>query len=83
VSELAVDLQSQPTRSIVYPLNRLTAHRNDACDYDSRCVAVVAAISLAVSNGQVEGQVNRPKLIKRSMVGRANFDLLCRRVLAA
>jgi len=33
------------------------------------------------SNGQVEGQVNRLKLIKRQMYGRANFDLLRKRVL--
>jgi transposase len=44
--------------------------------------AVVAALSLPFSNGQVEGQVNRLKLIKRSMYGRAKFDLLRRRVLA-
>ena len=45
--------------------------------------AVVAALMLAWSNGQVEGQVNRLKLIKRSMYGCANFDLLRQRVLAA
>ena len=28
------------------------------------------------SNGQTEGQVNRLKLLKRQMYGRANFDLL-------
>lgn len=33
------------------------------------------------SNGQVEGQVNRLKLIKRQMNGRASFDLLKARVL--
>ena len=44
--------------------------------------AVVAALSLPFSNGQVEGQVNRLKLIKRCMYGRAKFDLLRRRVLA-
>lgn len=33
------------------------------------------------SNGQTEGQVNRLKLIKRTMYGRANFDLLRQRVL--
>ena len=44
--------------------------------------AVVAALSLSVSNGQGEGQVNRLKLIKRSMDGRANFDLLRQRVIA-
>ena len=43
--------------------------------------AVRAALSLEWSNGQVEGQVNRLKLIKRQMYGRANFDLLRKRVL--
>jgi transposase len=45
--------------------------------------AVAAALSLPWSNGQTEGQVNRLKLIKRQMYGRANFDLLRQRVLAA
>ncbi len=44
--------------------------------------AVVAGLTVAWSQGQVEGQVNRLKLIKRSMYGRANFDLLRQRVLA-
>ncbi len=35
------------------------------------------------SNGQVEGQVNRVKLVKRSMYGRAGFALLRERVLRA
>jgi len=43
--------------------------------------AVRAALTLSWSNGQVEGQVNRLKLIKRQMYGRANFDLLRLRVL--
>jgi transposase len=43
--------------------------------------AVRAALSLSWSNGQVEGQVNRLKLIKRQMYGRAGFDLLRQRVL--
>lgn len=45
--------------------------------------AVKAAISLPWSSGQVEGHVNRLKLLKRQMYGRANFDLLRRRVLRA
>ena len=44
--------------------------------------AVKAALSLPWSNGQTEGQVNRLKFIKRQMYGRANFDLLRRKVLA-
>jgi transposase len=43
--------------------------------------AVKAALTLAWSNGPVEGQVNRVKLIKRQMYGRAKFDLLRQRVL--
>jgi transposase len=45
--------------------------------------AVRAALSLEWSNGQVEGQVNRLKLLKRQMYGRAGFDLLRRRFLQA
>ena len=43
--------------------------------------AVRAALSLPWSNGQLEGQVNRLKLIKRMMYGRGGFELLRRRVL--
>lgn len=45
--------------------------------------AVVAALTLPYSQGQTEGRVNRLKLIKRSMYGRAKFDLLRHRVLYA
>src|SRR5258708_40364598 len=40
------------------------------------------ALSLSWSYGPVEGHVNRLKFIKRSMYGRAKFDLLRQRVLA-
>ena len=43
--------------------------------------AVRAALTEPWSNGQVEGQVNRLKVIKREMYGRAGFDLLRGRVL--
>jgi transposase len=43
--------------------------------------AVSAAITEQWSNGQVEGQVNRLKVIKRQMYGRAGLDLLRARVL--
>ena len=43
--------------------------------------AVFAGLTLPWSTGPVEGQVNRLKLIKRSMYGRAKFDLLKLRVL--
>jgi transposase len=43
--------------------------------------AIEAALYLPWSNGPVEGQVHRLKLIKRQMYGRASFDLLRLRVL--
>jgi hypothetical protein len=43
--------------------------------------AILSGLSESWSNGQTEGQVNRLKLIKREMYGRANFDLLKRRFL--
>jgi hypothetical protein len=43
---------------------------------------VRAALTYNWSNGIVEGHVNRLKLIKRSMYGRAKFDLLRLRVLS-
>jgi transposase len=43
--------------------------------------AVMAAVELPWSSGQVEGQINRLKAIKRQMYGRAGFILLRARVL--
>jgi transposase len=43
--------------------------------------AVDAALRFPWSNGMVEGQIHRLKLIKRQMYGRAGFDLLRLRVL--
>jgi len=48
-------------------------------DYD----AVKAGVTLETSNGQVEGQINRLKMLKRQMYGRAGLDLLERRFLLA
>ncbi len=45
--------------------------------------AVRAGLSLKWSQGPVEGAINKLKLIKRSMYGRAKFDLLRIRVLCA
>lgn len=42
-----------------------------------------AVLCFRWSNGQVEGQVHRIKLVKRSMYGRASFPLLRARVLHA
>ncbi|MEV5083225.1 transposase [Streptomyces sp. NPDC056159] len=43
--------------------------------------AVVAGLSLPYSSGAVEGHNNKIKMLKRQVFGRANFDLLRKRVL--
>ncbi len=43
--------------------------------------AVEAAVATDYSNGQLEGRVNRLKVIKRAGYGRCKFDLLRKRVL--
>ncbi len=48
-------------------------------DYD----AVKAGMTFEWSNGPVEGQINRLKMLKRQMYGRANLELLSRRFLWA
>lgn len=45
--------------------------------------AVVTGLTLRYSSGAVEGHNNKIKMIKRQMFGRANFDLLRKRVLHA
>ena len=48
-------------------------------DYD----AVKAGVTLPWSTGPVEGHINRLKMLKRQMFGRARLDLLSRRFLLA
>src|SRR2546426_2903821 len=43
--------------------------------------AVKAGVTLPWSNGPVEGHINRLKMLKRQMFGRAHLDLLNRRFL--
>ncbi len=45
--------------------------------------AITAGLTLAWSNGVTEGQIHRPKLVKRQGYGRAGFALLRQRVLQA
>jgi len=54
-----------------------------ACGLVADKAAVQAGLTLCWSQGQVEGQVHRLKLIKRSRYGRAGFTLLRQRVLMA
>jgi transposase len=57
--------------------------RNFAASLRRDYAAVRAGVSLVWSSGQVEGQINRLKMIKRTMFGRAKLDLLRQRVLYA
>ena len=60
-----------------------TGLRSFAVGIERHQPAVEAAFRLPWSNGPVEGQVHRLKLIKRQAYGRAGFDLLKQRVLQA
>jgi transposase len=55
--------------------------RRFALGLENDAAAVRAALEHEWSNGQVEGQVTRLKLLKRQMYGRAKLDLLRARVL--
>jgi transposase len=59
----------------------IPALNNFATGLESDYSAVEAAATYQWSNGQVEGQVNRLKIIKRQMYGRAGFNLLRKRVV--
>lgn len=65
------------TRSSAAALSRL------ARGLQREVEAVRAALSLPWSTGPVEGHINRLKLLKRQMYGRAKLDLLERRFLEA
>jgi transposase len=62
---------------------RQSALRGFADSIERDRAAVEAALTLPWSTGPVEGRINKLKLVKRQMYGRANFDLLLQHVLAA
>ena len=59
----------------------LTAFQRFAGGLREDYEAVKAGVTLPWSTGPVEGQINRLKMLKRQMYGRANIDLLRQRVL--
>ncbi len=59
----------------------LVEFREFAAGIERDRAAVEAALTTPWSSGTTEGQVNRIKMVKRAMFGRANFDLLRKRVL--
>jgi len=63
--------------------SHVTEFKSFAKSVQQDYAAIYAACSLPWSQGQVEGQINRLKCLKRQMYGRACFDLLRLRVLHA
>jgi transposase len=61
----------------------LEAVRRFASGLRDDYAAVKAGVTLPWSNGPVEGHINRLKMLKRQMYGRAHLDLLTRRFLLA
>ena len=56
--------------------------RRVAAGMEAYAAAMCEAISSRWSNGVVEGHVNRLKMLKRQMYGRAGFELLRQRVMS-
>ncbi|HAN7890657.1 TPA: ISL3 family transposase [Escherichia coli] len=56
--------------------------RRVAAGMEADAAAICEAISSHWSNGVVEGHVNRLKMLKRQMYGRAGFELLRQRVMS-
>ena len=65
------------TTSTLEALQRFANGLRD--DYE----AVKAGVTLPWSTGPVEGHINRLKMLKRQMFGRARLDLLSRRFVGA
>ena len=65
------------TASTLEALPRFASGRRE--DYE----AVKAGVTLPWSTSSVEGHINRLKMVKRQMFGRAHLDLLSRRFLLA
>ena len=68
---------ARATTSTLTALQRFAQGLRD--DY----AAVKAGVTLRWSNGPVEGHINRLKMLKRQMFGRAHLDLLSRRFVRA
>jgi transposase len=86
---LGATFAAMARKQVVLPLEEWLAKALPSCCPEIRRFAeeirqdesaVAAALREKWSNGPVEGQVNRLKLIKRQMFGRAGFPLLRARV---
>jgi transposase len=82
LEESFAEMKRQPCRRRLLPhLPALMNCVHLPMDYRKTFYAVREATVSPWSNGQTEGQVNRLKLLKRQMYGRAKFDLLKARVI--
>jgi transposase len=79
--------QRQPARLVPWltraATSALPSFRRFAKRLRADMAAVQAAATLPWSQGPIEGQINRLKMLKRQMFGRARLDLLARRFLLA
>ncbi len=66
--------------SLTVNIQSRTSARDGGMEADA--AAICEAISSRWSNGVVEGHVNRLKMLKRQMYGRAGFELLRQRVMS-
>jgi transposase len=64
-------------------MSGIRAMQSFAAGLEQDGAAIRAALTTPWSSGQAEGQITRLKMLKRQTYGRANFDLLRRRVLLA
>ncbi len=64
-------------------LRRFRSLHTLAAGIDHDRDAVIVGLALPWTSGSVEGHVNRIKVLKRQMFGRAGFALLRKRVLLA
>jgi transposase len=74
-SERLDDWLTQAAQSALRPFQRL------AKSFRRDLAAIQAGLTLPWSTGPVEGHINRLKMIKRQMFGRAKLDLLAHRFL--
>jgi transposase len=75
-----------PAENLAHELPAETRHSNALASFANGLRADQAALTAALrepwSNGQTEGQINRLKMLERTMYGRANLDLLKARLIA-
>jgi hypothetical protein len=85
ISQAATTVEMTPHRAVKLLLlhneERTEEERTALRQVRQDQAAVQAGLVLKWNNGMVEGHINRLKFLKRSMDGRANFNLLRLRVL--